>query len=489
MALSGRAEGLRYLSLAQAWELENPTPERLEAAMNRASGPDFQLTWNLEAPKNYFKGDAGRCLGHCWTLAMRGRTTEGADVIQRLLQASAMDYESAKPSFADFESHALIHAQGGAVFYTHPARWWTGPWGGEGGYPKQEKMRVSNMAVELPLDTLLGPTFDGLDVITGAGEFQADQKAFQIWALLLNHGYRVAATASSDACFDRPGGAVPGTARLYTLSANDSSPAVGAARAARAGQTFATTGPLVIVSVDGEPPGSAFAADGKPHRLSIEAWASGAAGGGLGRMEILRNGEPAPRRTLEPSEAGSQAFHLEGQPVFFQTNLVLRATSNNWYCVRVFGTNESRQRAISGAFFFEERPWRSPAPLRARIRARVMAADTGQAVAATLTEVQFLGTEASLGAVHRLSTGAATLSLPGTRRLRAEAPGFEPLTLSPVFDHPPLVEFVTRLQDKDLVDWSTFERIREMLSDVPLTFQLVTRDAASGRTQGRTSRR
>ena len=29
-------------------------------------------------------------------------------------------------------------------------------------------MRVSNMAVELPLDTLIGPTFDGLDVITVA---------------------------------------------------------------------------------------------------------------------------------------------------------------------------------------------------------------------------------------------------------------------------------------------------------------------------------
>ncbi len=138
---------------------------------------------------------------------MRGRTPEGADVIRLLLEASAADYESQKPSLANFESHALIHAQGGTVFYTHPARWWTGSWGGQGIYPKREKMRVSNMAVELPLDTLAGPTFDGMDIITGSDEFAADQKSFQIWSLLLNHGYRVAATASSDACFDRPGGA------------------------------------------------------------------------------------------------------------------------------------------------------------------------------------------------------------------------------------------------------------------------------------------
>src|SRR5262249_38050326 len=133
-----------------------------------------------------------------------------------LMQASAHDYESEKPSYANFESHQLIHAQGGAVFYSHPARWWTGSWGGHGGYPRQERMRVSNMAVELPLDTLIGPTFDGLDLITGPGEFEANEMAFKLWCLLLNHGYRLAGTASSDACFDRIGGANPGVVRTYT---------------------------------------------------------------------------------------------------------------------------------------------------------------------------------------------------------------------------------------------------------------------------------
>ena len=175
VALAARAEDLQYLSLSHAWQLDDPTPERLEAELVRRSTPDCVLTWNLETPKNYFKGDAGRCLGHCWALGMRGRTPDGADVIPMLLAASAADYESQKPSFANFESHALIHSQGGAVFYTHPARWWTGSWGGHGVYPRQDNMRVSNMAVELPLDTLIGPTFDGLDVITGDHKFSADQ--------------------------------------------------------------------------------------------------------------------------------------------------------------------------------------------------------------------------------------------------------------------------------------------------------------------------
>lgn len=459
VALAARAEDLQYLSLAQAWQLDDPTPERLEAELARRSTPDCVLTWNLEEPKNYFKGDAGRCLGHCWTLGMRGRTPEGANVIPLLFQASAADYESQKPSFANFESHALVHAQGGTVFYTHPARWWTGSWGGQGGYPRQDKMRVSNMAVELPLDALAGPTFDGMDIITGSGEFAADQKSFQLWSLLLNHGYRVAATASSDACFDRPGGAVPGAARLYTFLEGGFSLAA-AARATARGRTFVTTGPLLPVSLDGQPPGSSFPADGRARQLRIEAWSSGAAAGGLKQVEILRNGEPFWQRSLD------------GRETSFQANVPIRESKSSWYCVRVFGTSLERQRAVSGAFFFDEKPWRAAEPVKARIRVRVEESGSGRALDAVLTEVSYLASQPHAGAKHRLPGGAGTLTIPATSRLRAEAAGFEPVTLSPFFDNPSLVETITRMEDRDLLDWRTFERIRALLDDIALTFRL-----------------
>ena len=340
VALAARAEDLQYLSLAQAWSVENPTPENLEAELRKRSLPDCVLTWNLEAPKNYYRGDAGRCLGHCWTLAVNGRTAEGLDVIDTLLRASAHDYESAKPSYANFESHQLIHAQGGASFYTHPARWWTGAWGGQGGYPKQEQMRVSNMAVELPLDTLLGPTFDGIDLITGSGEWEANVIAVELWCLLLNHGYRVAGTASSDACFDRVGGATPGVARLYTFLDGDFS-LPKAARAATLGRTFVTTGPLLLVSLDGQPPGAALPADGSLRELKIEAWASGNDPQGLSRLELLCNGLPIQTNLFPPGVLS------------FTTNIALHPTGTRWYCVRLFGSNARRERAISGAFFVD----------------------------------------------------------------------------------------------------------------------------------------
>lgn len=459
VALTAQAEDLHHLSLSHAWQMEAPTPEKLAAELSRRSTPDCVLTWNLEAPKNYYLGDAGRCLGHCWSVATEGRTPDGEDVIGLLLAASAGDYESAKPSYANFESHALIHAQGGAVFYTHPLRWWTGAWGGQGGYPRVEKMRVSNMAVELPLDVLIGPTFDGLDVITGAGEFYADQKSFRLWALLLNHGYRLAATASSDACFDRPGGAVPGAARTYTyLPAGFSLPAV--ARATAAGRTFVTTGPLLLATVDGQPPGSAFVADGHPHELQLEAWPAGSDAVGLRRLEVWRNGQPVQTTEFNPPRAA------------WQTNLVLTERASCWYTVRLFGGDLQRQRAISGAFYFDKTPHQPPPPVPARIQVRVTDAATGRSLASTVTELTFLGPRPREGRRHPVPEGEASLTVPGTVRLRAEAAGYAPVTLSPFLDHPALVELVTQLEDKDLLEWQTYERIRALLAEVKLDFAL-----------------
>jgi hypothetical protein len=459
VALTARAEDLQYLSLAQAWEIQNPTPEALEAELRPRSTPDCLLSWNLEAPKNYYKGDAGRCLGHCWNLGTRGRTAEGADVIRVLMDASAWDYESEKTTYANFESHHLIHAQGGAVFYTHPARWWTGSWGGQGGYPKVDRMRVSNMAVELPLDTVLGPTFDGVDVITGPGEFEANEKAFQLWVMLLNHGYRLAATGSSDACFDRPGGGVPGVPRTYTYIPHGFSlPKVTGASAA--GHTFVTTGPLLLATIDGDPPGSAFRVGRKKHVLEIEAWASGEGPDGLGRLEILRNGEP------------HRECVFSNLPALIRTNFVVQEEQSSWYCVRLWGGGPKKKMAISGAFYFEDGAYRPPPAVRPRVHTQILDAQSGRPLPGSLTEVTYYGTLGQDGKRHALRTGEGRFSVPGTVRLRAEADGYTPLVLSPVLDNPQLISLITGLGDADLLDWKTFERIRDQLSDVELVFKL-----------------
>lgn len=458
-ALAARAEDLQLLSLSHDWIIPNATPEQLQTEFDRVSSPDCLLTWNLEAPKNYYRGDAGRCMGHGWTLGIRGRTPGDKNAIPLILDASAHDYEVEKPSFANFETHALIHSLGGYSFYTHPFRWWWGPWGGQGGYPRQERMRVSNMAVELPLDTLLGPTYDGIDVLTTAGEAEANERAFRLWMMLLNQGYRVAATASSDTTFDRPGGGRPGSARTYTyLPERFSLQAV--SRATAAGATFATNGPLLVTHLDGKPPGTSFPADGIPRKLSVQAWASGQDSDGLKVVEIFRNGQPFRRDEIS-------------EPTFsYHSDLEVAETTSAWYCVRVLGGNRKTQTAISGAFFLDPAAYQAPEPVHPRIRVRIEDAQTGTPLSGIITEVQHLGPLGQPGPTHMIETGEYTLQVPGTVRLQAEVDGYLPMILSPLFDSPELISRVTGLTDDELGNWKTFEGIREMLSHLTLRFRL-----------------
>jgi hypothetical protein len=320
-------------------------------------------------------------------------------------------------------------------------------------------MRISNLAVELPLDLLIGPTFDGLDVITGAREHAANAKAFRLWCLLLNHGYRLAATGSSDACFDRPGGAVPGVPRTYAhLAGAFSLEAV--TQATAAGHTFVTTGPLLLADIDGKPPGASLPADAEVRRLAIEAWASGADKQGLTRIEILRNG------------LSHRVFRLEPSARSWQTNVVIEESETAWYCVRSWGGDDRAQQAITGAFWFEKPGHRAPERVRPKVKVRLQDAATGQPLSGLLTEVTFVGPRPGPGRQHRVPEGELTCTLPGTVRLRAEVPGYEPKTLSPFLDSPEVVQFITALDDQALLDWETYERLRALLDRLELTFEL-----------------
>src|ERR1035441_3579903 len=86
-----------------------------------------------------------------------------------------MDYESDKPTVPNFEIQALIHSLGGVSAYSHPARWGRGKWGGQGLYPVEENKFVSNMAAELPFDTVCGPTYDAVDILMPPQEVKANQ--------------------------------------------------------------------------------------------------------------------------------------------------------------------------------------------------------------------------------------------------------------------------------------------------------------------------
>jgi hypothetical protein len=358
----------------------------------------------------------------------------------------------------NFESHVLIHRQGGKVFYTHPFRWWWGPWGGQAGYPKKEKMKVSNLAVELPLDTLIGPTYDGLDILTGL-EHEANEKSFRLWMELLNHGYRLAATASSDSTFDRAYGGNPGLARIYTfLDGKITLEAV--ARETAKGRTFVTNGPLMLVNFAGNPPGTSVPADGDEKELSLEAWKSGKDAQGLTAVELYRNGKIYDQVILsKPVEKLEKTWRISDR-------------TSAWYCVRILGGVDQKLQAISGAFFLDVEPFQPPEPVLPRIRIQLVDQETGQPLTGILTEVDYSNEGTGIFKTHKIDKDLVVLRVPGTVRLKAEVPGYEPLTLSPIIDSPGFMDQITGLAAENLENWETFEKIRSELQSLSLTYLL-----------------
>lgn len=460
VGLTGRAEALDYLNVAQFWDVAEPTPALLDEACRRISSPELLAGWNMEMPKNYVRGDVSHCLGHGWTLGMRDYDPRGFELIGELTALSASDYEYAKVPIPNFETHALVHSAGGIVSYTHPCRSWIGDWGGRGMYPLEKNKHVSNLAQELPFDTIAGPTYDAIDILMQTGEREVNERGQQLWFLLLNHGYRIAATASSDATFDNPGHGVPGAVRVYTrLDGNLSFAAV--ARAMKAGRNFVTSGPLVLFSVEGREPGDSLPLSGpRSLRCRIQAWASGHPGEYLSAVELVVNGEtvesrPVPGRSVEFSEGFNLPVH-----------------GNAWIIARVFGSDRVKQVAITNPVYVEAAPWRQPDRAEASVALSVTDRSTGAGLSGNCEVLEMEGRWPRPLSTVSFQDGRAKLSAPAVARLRVSAPGYNPLTKSIFLDYRPIYETTLNMRVEQLLDWGTFEKMRGFLREVHLDFPL-----------------
>lgn len=463
VALAARTEGLDFLSLAQKWAVEAEDPSVLERACSRVSTPDFLLTWNMEAPKNYWLGDVAHCMGHGWTVGMRGYTADGKNAITELDAMSAHDYQSGKTSYPNFDSHSLVHALGGIVSYTHPARWWRGRWGGRGGYLVDNDKFLSNMAAELPFDTIAGPTYDTIDILMQTTEVAVNQEGERLWYLLLNHSYRIPATASSDATFDNPGRALPGAVRNYTRVDGKLTPE-SLAQSMRSGRNFVTSGPLLLIDFDGRQIGDVIRLT-QPQKVPVHlrAWASGEPGEKLTKVRLIRNGEIV--RSFAP-----------GTPAF-ATAFDIRESGTAWYIVRAEGTSP-HQVAISNPIYFEGADYQAPQPVMAHVRLNVRDADSAKPLDGECEILRMVGRDAVVVSSTSFRNGEVTLEVPATARLRVSSAGHVSELKSVFLDFRPLLDSTLSLRPVQLTDWSTFEQVRSLLRNAALTIDL--RPVAAG---------
>lgn len=462
LALAARAAGLDYMSVAQNWNLppSEITPARLTELCRRASTPDFLLTWSMEAPKNYWQGDVSHCLGHGWFLGLQGDTPRGFDAIQMLLQMSAGDYESEKVPTPNFESQALIRALQGVAAYTHPCRWWWGTWGGKGIYPSETEKFVSNLAQELPYDTVVGPTYDAIDILMQAWDQENYRDAQRLWFMLLNKGYRIAGTASTDASFDRRETALPGVVRTYSLV--DGPPNIAAiAQSIKSGRNFVTSGPLLLLQIGGHSVGSIIPVrQPAEFRVNLLAYPSGGIPGEcLTRVELLRNGVVIKRFDVSKGEAK------------FAAEFTLREEGTAWYIARCFGLNDL-QSAITNPIYFEGEDYVPPRPALARVTGTVMDLATGKPLEGECEVLRMVGLIPFLLAKSPFKNGQFTLEVPGTARLRVVVPGYQPMTKSVLMDYAPSLQMTLNMREAELTDWRTYEEIARLLRNVALDFPL-----------------
>lgn len=470
LALTARAEALDYMSVAQAWNVPIVTPELLSKACAAVSNNDCTLHWNMEAPKNYWKGDVSHCMGHGWLLGVRDQGPGGTDPIAELFAMSAGDYQKEKVPTPNFESHAYIHASGGIVAYTHPARIWRGTWGGRNGFPIQNEKFVSNIAQELPFDTVAGPTYDCIDVMMTTQEHLVNELGQQLWFMLLNKGYRLPATASTDASFDNPGHATPGAVRVYTKIQGSLTIAKIAA-SMKSGRNFVTSGPLLEFTIGEHHVGDIIptAKDGR-YLARVKAWASGAPGERLTRIEIIRNGELLHTYTV----AELSKFH--------EVTFDVQELATAWYVVKCFGSN-SDQVAMSNPIYFQDETYRAPEAAMADLDLNVVKAGSGEPLDGTYEVVQMIGREPRIIGTGAVESGRATVTAPPTSRIRIHAPGYESQMKSIFIDTPELLNLTMELQLADLVNWRTYETVRSILQKISFTYEMGAK-ANSGESKG-----
>jgi hypothetical protein len=189
------------------------------------------------------------------------------------------------PPNADVADRA--HEQGGVVSYVHPfiasqdtfnhydASEFKSDWSFDPGYA----------ALELPVDLALGK-IDALDLATRLDTF--DLTAV-VYGRLLNCGFRLTVGAGTDVYADQKRNPPVGIERMYVHSPEPFSYAA-YIDGMKAGRTFVTNGPMIVLDVNGQPIGGTVKLD-RPGVVTVKASARGQFP--IERMEILVNGRVA----------------------------------------------------------------------------------------------------------------------------------------------------------------------------------------------------
>jgi hypothetical protein len=198
----------------------------------------------------------------------------------------------------------LAHQQGGITGYVHPFD----------SYPDPADS-TKPLTDELPVDVALGKV-DYYEVLGFADDYAATAK---VWYQLLNCGFRIPAGAGTDAMANYASLRGPiGLNRVFVKSGVLEQRRWLAAL--KAGKSFATNGPLLDFSLDGQGIGSEIRLPAGSHQLQARVTLHSYVP--VDTLEIVRNGEVV------------ATLSLSGNRRSLSRSVRIPVTSSGWYVLR-----------------------------------------------------------------------------------------------------------------------------------------------------------
>jgi len=306
------AQGVDFLSTNQGWAGYDDASWM--AGYEKYSDEQFLLTYGAEMPKYR--------TGHIWWLGLSSTRSYFSAAMDSMYEN--LYYKSEKRKhwnfrevpFKNIPSVYLVpqmrKAENAVAIIPHPTSWW---W--------QDEKYVTNVCENLAFGLLAGDTWDGM-VVMG---YNADHYFYQnLWFSVLNQGYTMPALAELDGGYGKNNKFPYGKFRTYFFTDGELT-IDAAADAVRKGQTFATSGPIVLATMDKDRPiGSKFPADGQPHKLRIKAFASGDAEEFLSYVIVFRNGKIFKLWDVRQKQIRK-----------FSAKLSIKETERAWYAVKAVG--------------------------------------------------------------------------------------------------------------------------------------------------------
>ncbi len=374
----------------------------------------------------------------------------------------------------------------------HPTSWW---WQERGSIEKY----TSNVSSHLSFGLLAGKIWNGL-VVMG---YNHDHPFYQnLWFNVLNQGYRMPAIAELDGGYNRNDRFYYGSMRTYYKSEGEFT-IENIAEAVRKGRTFVTSGPIVMMDVDGEfEIGDAIPIDGKKHQLNIEAYSSGEKEEFLSFVIIYRNGEVY------------KFWDLRGnKPRKFDETLTITETERSWFVIKVYGakavedpeyldilslcqktskdgfpdfSGDKHDVAITSPVYFWPEDYEEPEVMSSNVNLRLIDPNTGEDIEDAEIDILIDGK-----AVQTLiySGGAINFEMPINAMIEIRGKGYPVIRRGLYLDYKPHLELIEELASGDWlksdgrdelyvpgeVPWEAFnyDRTKEVLSEVQWDIEML----------------